>query len=365
MAASLPASLLPFAREVLERHGALVEQQGEGPEVLLPQGPRPPLLASEELLVIEPGAGSAERAAPTPLLTGLVRLAQGEGRLAALTLPSIQRPPQGLQREVAELFPVTGATARVERLQPGHAGYLLFTFLHELRGEKQARGTTQVLLAAETRLEPPGLLQASSAWDLPWEEPAQLPPVAQDTGALYEAAARLALRKAERKLGGLTADRSAWLTELDHQMGRYSEELAEETTTSIARRKLSSEEIERRQQRLEESQAALARLREELRRANTIRLRLTLLGVLRLNLPVLRASYVVQRGKLERTVTPSWSALTQGWEQLACESCGAATFGFGVCPGAAHVLCPSCHEQVQQNGAAACGRCRPPKAPIS
>ena len=359
---SAPGSLLHFAGRLLEAEGAAVERGKGTLEVLLPPGLSSSLGLPEEVLLHEEvGPASLEGCVllrpGSRVAASLARVAQGDGRLAALGLPASSASPHGLQRQALERFPVRGASSRAEPLRSGQMSYLLFTFMFEARGEEHLLGLVSVILSEDSGLEPPGLLQATTAWDLPWQELRNPPPPVEKLDVLFRRAVGLARSRAREQIAPMEEKSGAWLGRILHEIGRHAEQVREEVFTTIARRKLSDEEIARRETRVDELGQVLARLETRLRESATISVLLQLLGILRLRLPVLRSIYEIHRGRDGRRISLTFSPMTKAWEPVACESCGAATYALALCPGPAHLLCSGCRELVVAQGPQGCGAC--------
>jgi len=356
---------LSFVQAALRLQGALTERSGETLEALLPPALADRLGAPEALVLREAGApdGQDESAAQRidrehGLVRAVAALAHGQGRVAAVALhaPSPQQLP--LHRVVAERYPVRGASAKAEPARSGLADYSVFSFAWRLVGDGGPAAPLAVILSDETGLEPAGLLLATTAWDLAWRTHTPTPLDAAEAQRLYsQAMARAQVGVAAALAPRLRRDGQR-LGRLLHDVDRYAESWREEVFTTIARRKLSAEEVERRKQRVARGSESLERLKGRLAAAAARTVELRLLGVLRLRLPVLRTIYALRSGRHERSVTVVRSLLTQSWEPLRCESCGRPAFGLALCSAAGHLICRACLQQPAVDDAPACGACR-------
>lgn len=367
MTAATATTRLAFVQAALRQHGALTERRGDSVEAVLPPALARQLGVPEALLLADsegatPAGGAGAHAAPQPerhgpLVAALAALAQGAGRAAALALPAPSPQQARLQREIAERYPARGCSAKAEAARSGLADYVVFSFAWRLAGEGSVSGLHPLILSEDTGLEPPGLLVATTAWDLAWKPNTPAPLDASDAERLHQAALlRAHVGVAEALAPQLEAE-GVRLGRLLHEAERYIEGWREEVFTTIARRKLSPEEVARRKAHLADGTAAVRRLQERLRLAARRTVQLHLLGILRLRLPVLRTIYALRSGRHERSVRVVRSLLTQSWEPLRCDSCGGPTFGLALCPGAGHAICRGCASDSSAADAPSCAAC--------
>jgi hypothetical protein len=354
--AALPDPL-EFAVDALLAEGALVERDADGWLVLLPSELARELGVGEECRLV-PGAPEAPRAdllacsIGTPLLE---RLASRFERSYALATARLEvEPPRGTAaRALLERFAVRNAPMTVGDVSPSAATYLVAWLAWSAEADDRYDGIVQAgVCLDDAGVADPGLLALAD----PVGAASRLhaAPLKVDPDTLRRGAA-LASARAEAGLDAALADVRALVARRlrrDHQrIAEYFEQLARDA--QAARRRIDAAVVEDKLAHLlAERDAKLRALGERYR----LRVSLTPIALILLEVPTLRVQLRVRRRKLEGALYLRLAPGAGGFDRLACAACSGATSYPVLCDDRLHVLCEVCAPSAL--GRPTCSACR-------
>jgi len=153
---------------------------------------------------------------------------------------------------------------------------------------------------------------------------------------------------------------------LQRDVGRltdYYQSLIAEIRKKIERRGLEGKEREDQEARIRATELELERKIWDQRSKYAMKIEVTPISLLRINVPVVVVNLALQFRKLTRELPLVWNPLLRDFEGLPCQGCAEEVFTFSVCEEKLHVLCSGCAEcpSCQRSICRACHRKKCPK----
>jgi hypothetical protein len=357
VSAALPDPL-EFAADALLGAGAVVERAADGWYALLPPELARELGVGEECRLV----AQASDTASGPLLAcgmgspALERLASQveTGRALATARLEIDSPRASQARALLERFDVRNAPTQLVDVAASTATYLVAWLAWSAEADDRYDGIVQTGVCLEdagtadpgllARVDPVGAASRLRAAPLPVDAEAL-------RRGLQLAAARAqpALDVPLASVRALVARR----LRRDHErIAEYFEQLARDTRA--ARRRVEPAVVATKLEHLRaERDAKLRALAERYR----LRVSLTPIALLLLEVPALRVRLRLRRRKLEGELRLRLAPGAGAFDRLACAACSGATSRPVVCDDHLHVLCEACAPSAQ--GRPSCAACRP------
>jgi hypothetical protein len=360
--------LLHFTCHLFEHCGAAVEADEEGVEVLLPPELATRLGVGEHVRFrFAPqdrnGAGvlPADEQLITygsPALEKVLSLVADRGTVAAVELKGLYLKQAAPGPEIERLFQPLNARGRFVSASTAIVPYGVFNFRYTAVSDEKKEGLVSVALNFKSLAEVGGI---AHRWhEAEWQERA-IPEGAlaftHPVEKTYQQACRLTQRHITITLSEFHHSRERRLGRDIQRLEEYYLGIAQEIRTRLRKKGLGGEEAEREEAKATAAERELKLKIRDLEDKYAVRVQVTFVSLLYVELPVLTARVSYQRRQAFRELDFFWNPLLKEWEALACEACGENTFAFSLCDEWQHVACASCSHPCPTCGRRFCPAC--------
>ncbi len=342
MTTSLDSTLPAFASNLLEAHGALLEQEDDRVLALLPPDLAQALDVPEEVVL---GGESHPLLYGSPLLDGLIRLAVDDVPVsyAGLTVPYLKK--DGFERLVSEDVQLVGARIKSIARAEAKACYMVVTCRYQALSDERKEGLVHVAVSESTGAVIEGFEELWKEFPLEPFPGNQVPP--QFT-LIPERALANALNQAQavtqEELAGFFSGMRRRLHRDVKNTKEYYEALAMEMEQSLSHHNLSQAQQEDRRAKIADLPKEMNAKIGDLEHKYSLKVTITGRAALRLLVPVVRLMVQINCRKMSTTVGLTWNPVTRRIDPVSCEQCGAGSTRIYAVNGDAKVrlLCPSC-----------------------
>lgn len=337
-----------FARSVLERRGALVEDGPGGSLEAVLSGELAERLGGEFLrLRFDPAVQDPSSRVVTlgsEDLETLGGLLGEEGRYDARRVEVPYLKKEGLEEAVRSAFTFSGVRARLRGTRTAGVPFLSLCFRTRALSDERRDGLVRVALDEATGAPAGDVEERVSALSL--ETRPAGPKDAAEPGlplqGLWDRACRIAGEKIEE---GLADFRRSMNRRLGRDLHRVEEYFGGLRAAIDRRRGRAAESAEDKRRAVD---LELDSKRRDLAAKYAVRVEASLACALRLLVPCVLATFEIAKGRVIREVPFVWNPLFKEIEPAACESCGRTTRTPCLCDGR-HLVCAACEKS--------CARC--------
>ncbi|MFH1114485.1 MAG: hypothetical protein V1792_11235 [Pseudomonadota bacterium] len=343
MTTSLDTTLPAFASNLLEAHGALLEQDDDSILALLPPDLAQSLNVPEEIVL---GGESHPLLYGSPLLDGLIRLAVDEVPVtyAALNIPYLKK--DGFDRLVCEDVQLVGARIKSIARAEAKACYLVATCRYEALSDERKEGLVLVAVGEATGAVIEGFEELWKEFPLEPFTGNQVPP---QFSLIPERALANALNQAqkvtEEELAGFVSGMRRRLHRDVGNTKEYYQALAVEMEQSLSHHNLSEAQQEDRRAKMADLPTEMNAKIRDLEHKYSLKVAITGRAALRFLVPVVRLMVQIDCRRMSATVGLTWNPVTRRLDPIACGHCGAGSRRVYAVNGDADVrlLCPACN----------------------
>lgn len=335
MSEVLEQRLRAFARTVFERRGALVEWPDGADEgwAMLPPELAARLSQPEMLrLVPRPDASGLSVNLATDFLERIAPLVEIEPREAAFQIPELYLKRAAMDEPIARAFTWLNAKVRVTETSAERVEYHAWSFLVSIQSEDRWEDVVTLTL------------NGASGAQVPFVDPLTL---GEGQAALESSVEPDTYRQAARRVAAEVEQRAAAFVErMDGRLQRdrkrlrdYYGALLKETQESRAHAEPDAGKTEAKRRAVE---LELRRKVSELEERYRIRVELTPLLRMRIEMPVLAIELDVFRKQARRKHTVYWNPVLTALEPMCCARCGASAFAVAFADETVDVRCAGC-----------------------
>jgi hypothetical protein len=311
--------LLSFASEVLERHGSLVEPQGDGLLALMPPALAQSLDLPEEMQL---GAEETPLLYGSPLLDRLVDLAIREVPVAygQIEVPYLKKAgfEQVLERDLA----FAGAQVSVSSRAEARATYMILICHYLALSDERKEGLVTLALHEASGALIPGLAEQ-------WEagHPRFFP--AGKVPSHFPVRLEIALANGmERARGAAAGELSGFIAAMQRRLGRdvkntreYYGALRQEMESGLSHPNLTESQRQERLAKIDGLSQEMARKIADLEQKYQVRVQVSACAALRFLVDVAHLLLELKFRRLSRSLRVIWNPLTQSLDPLVCENC--------------------------------------------
>jgi hypothetical protein len=377
--------LLHFTCRILEHRGAAIETKGEEVEALLPPELASQLgvgeharfhfsphlsEASDHSQAPSTDGVRAQGLAPllitygSPTLEKILSLLADRGRAAAVEFKGLYLKQAAPGPEIERIFQPLNARGRLVSAGGAIVPYGIFNFRYTAVSDEKKEGLISVALNFRSLAEVPGVVPR-------WQEeewrgrPMKEGPLAFDhpLEKIYQRACCPAQRHITLALSEFRQSRERRLGRDIQRLEEYYLGIAQEIRIRLQKKGLSGEEAKREEAKAVAAERELRTKTRDLEEKYAVRVHVSLVSLLYLELQVLMALVSYQRRQSFRELAFFWNPLFKEWEPLACEACGENTFAFSLCDERRHVACTGCSRPCPACGRRFCPACHPQGCP--
>ena len=370
--------LLHFTCRILEHWGAAVETEGEEVEALLPPELASRLGVGEHVRFrfsphLSKASDNNAGASPTdgqlitygsPALEQVLSLLADRGTVAAVELKGLYLKQAAPRTEIERIFQPLNARGRLVSAGEAMVPYGVFNFRYTAISDEKKEGLVSVALNFRSLAEVPGIVPRWQGAE--WREKSIKEGslvFAHLLEKIYQRACRLAQRYITPALSEFTQSRERRLGRDVQRLEEYYLGMAQEIRTRLRKKGLSGEEATREEAKAAAAERELRTKTRDLEEKYAVRVQVSFVSLLHLELRVLMVLISYQRRQSFRELALFWNPLLKEWESLACEACGENTFAFSLCDEKQHVTCASCSRPCPACGRRFCPACRPQGCP--
>ena len=346
--------LVTFIHRFFDRHGAAVEANGPGLDILVPERLMDRLSVSEFIRVQGepiPTAGPKDPAQPqqtfsiaygSEFLERVLRLACGEVPVVSCRLEFNYLKSQGFDALIRECVQFKGGLSRVEQWAKVVTHYLVLTCRYLAQSDEQKEGLFELGVHLETGAHVPTfsacLETAARCFSRGIPEPNRLAGQVQKFFPGLRNAAANVIRQ----------ETAAFLESMNRKFRRdvlnleeYYASLEKEMRQSLDRSGLSEQRVQDRLAKIALIPEELARKRDDLFKKYSIRISAVPCAALLVSTPAVKVLLSVSIGKNQKSLSAFYNPVTKTLDPLVCEGCHSSSTRFSFC-GQAHLLCQDC-----------------------
>jgi hypothetical protein len=348
--------LTDFVRRFLDRHGAAVEEQESGLNVIVPERLLESLGTPEFIhLETEPGPPTAgfrpdasarqtfSIAYGAEFLERLLRLACNEVPVLTCELDFHYIKSQGFDALIQECFHFKGGLARVDQWAKVVAHYMVLTCRYRAQSDEQKEGLCELAFHLETGAQVPDLATGLEVVSRRYLQSALVPKELSDQlrkilGGLKKAAGAAVLRETT----GFQESMNRKFRRDVSNLEEYYRSLETEMRQSLDRSGLSDQLVQDRRAKIALIPEELARKKDDLFKKYSIRIAIVPCAVLLIATPAVKVLLRVAIGRKQKAITAFYNPVTKTMDPLVCEGCQGSATRIGFCD-QDHLLCPDCN----------------------
>jgi len=342
MTASLDPTLLAFASNLMESHGALLEQQDDRILSLLPPELAQSLDIPEEIVL---GGENHPLLYGSPLLDSLIRHATHDVPVlyARLSVPYLKK--DGFDRLVSEDVQLVGARIKSIARAEAKACYMVVICHYQALSDERKEGLVQIAVSESTGSLVDGFEDLWKEFPLDAFEDGKVPPQ-------FEMNPERALARALNQAHRMTEEElSTFFSGMRRRLHRdvkntkeYYQALAMEMEQSLSHHSLTEGQREDRRAKIAELPKEMNAKIEDLKHKYSLKVTITGRAALRLLVPVVRLMVQINCRKMSTTVSLTWNPVTRRLDPIRCERCGTGARRIHADGRDTNVrlLCPAC-----------------------
>jgi len=327
--------LRDFTCRLLERRGALVEWNEDAEDGLAMLTPE----LAETLrefdilrLLYEPSDKGLSVNLATDFLEKVSPLLQVEPQIGCFKIPELYLKKSPMDEPITRAFTWQNAKVKVLASQPSRVEYEMWYFQAALDSEDHWEDVVAIAINTKSLAEVP-FLDGFNLDNLTEYSTAPL------SASVYQQASKRAQDHVWRRAATFIARLEQRLERDRKRLRDYYHALLRESKTA---RLHHDEDEEKRKAKRTAVELELRRKLTELDDRYQMRLKLSPVIVIRLDLPVLAVPCEVFRKQARRTHTVFWNPLTKTLEPMCCSACGRSSFSVFFTDNKVNPVCPAC-----------------------
>ncbi len=337
-----------FAARFLELQGAVVEQDAEGWEILLPEALSAHLNTPEYLRVLEDeslseGGSGYSVSFGSPLLEKLVDMACARMPVAVCELWFDYLKTQGFDRLVREHIRFPAAVGQVESTANARTSYLLIHCRYLAQSDEQKEGLLAVLVNYDS-----GAFVSNGVIELAGIERQYMDtiPISLDSEKMNNIIAGIKARAhtlLEAEIQPFKESMTRRFKRDVANLEEYYAALTDEMTKGLKRPGLSKDGVNERLEKIALLPDELARKKNDLFKKYSIHIKIFPCAAMLIRMPTVSVLYRVISGKEKIRLSLTYNPLTRTIEPLVCQGCGRSIATVYWCD-KSHLLCFECRQ---------------------
>lgn len=315
--------LLEFSRELLARHGGLIEPRDDRLLTLLPSELARDLDLPEE---VELGSEQAPLLYGSPVLDRLVGLATRNVPVAygQVRIPYLKKA--GFDQLIGKDLAFVGGQARVASRAEARTTYMVLVCRYVALSDERKEGLVKVGAHEGSGAIIPGLVESWEALRPEFFEPGKTPP---HFPVHLEKTVLAGLRSGRTMVEATLSD---FLTSMQRRLRRdarntreYYDALRSEMEAGLSHPNLTESQRRERLSKIEDLPNERARKIVDLEQKYQVRVTLSPCAAVRLLVDVVQLLIELRYRKLQRSLTVTWNPITKRLDPWVCEECGSST----------------------------------------
>lgn len=350
-----------FTRDLLTRHGAIVEVRGDGLEVVAGQGLAAELgLAEYQRLVFAPGDTGYEPATSirvdydSPLVDRMGTVTDRLGRVAVVRGPTVALKTIDGAAQVDRALTLQNGVYRIVSAAPATATCVGVVFEYEILADEREGGLMTVWVSPATRSIPQfdSPLQSDDWQDLPSPEAS-----AGDFAVPWPMAVAAARSRLTLPLAGFLDSLTRRRERDARRLREYALDIDQAIRDKLARHTIGEATRHRERDRLDATSRSYRTRLADLVERYRVRVRLLPRGVIATTVPVHHIQVRLVRRTAASEVILAWNPIDGRLETRCCDGCDAPTSAAWLCDDRVHFLCDTCFAACKVCGKPFCRAC--------
>jgi hypothetical protein len=342
-----------FVCRFLENHGAVLEENSKGFEVLLP-GSLSGLLETPEHIHInrgsvadtDPGSNYAYSINyGSHLLEKMVNAACGRVPLLACRIEFDYLKSAGFGRLIKGEFTFSGAVGRVESTAKIKTEYLFLTCRYMAQSDEQKEGLVSLIFNLETGAFVPDMAHTLSLAARDFEAGEKRATWGdKQIKEIMEWARRQTKESIAEEIGPFRESMNRRFRRDVTNLEEYYAGLKEEMEKSLERPGLSDQLIKDRREKIALLPDELSRKKDDLFKKYSIKVKVEPCTAMLISTPAIKILYKTSIGRKRKNLSLIYNPVTKSVDPLVCQGCGRSTTSVYFCD-RLHLLCPACNDR--------------------
>jgi hypothetical protein len=338
---------MDFACRFFKARGGIVEDQGLTRDILLPEGAAQSLGMDEFFRVgpeeiVEQGRPKVHAVQlHTPLLDRMLSLAGESAPFARAELKFDYIKTQGFDRLIADRFQFHKSKVRVMKTGEARTRYLILTCRYTAQSDEIKQGLVEICVNLDTGVVIPDMAQGLASVQKEFSVKKARGLNEKEIEAIRTVVSRYGQDLVKDRLTSFVDSMNRRFQRDTASLDAYYQALETEMRQNLNRSGLSQDLVREREEKIAMIPAELAAKKKDLLNKYGIRIDFKPAAALYLTSACVRVFARLISGRSNTDFTLIYNPVTKDMDPVACQSCGAGTYGLGLSPDL-HINCLDC-----------------------
>ena len=338
---------MDFACRFFKARGGVVEDQGLIRDVLLPEEAAQ-TLGMDEFFRVGPEDVVAEGRPKvhavqlhTPLLDRMLTLAGESAPFVRAELKFDYIKTQGFDRLIEDRFQFHKSKIRVMKTGEARTPYLILTCRYTAQSDEIKQGLVEICVNLDTGVVIPDMSQGLSHVRKEFNVKNAKGLNEKEIEGIRTIVSRYGQDLVKDRLASFVDSMNRRFQRDTASLEAYYQALEKEMRQNLNRSGLSQDLVREREEKIAMIPAELAAKKKDLLNKYGIRIDFKPAAALYLTSACVRVLARLISGRSNTDFTLTYNPVTKDMDPVACQSCGAGTYGIGLSPNL-HINCPDC-----------------------
>ncbi len=338
---------MDFACRFFKARGGVVEDQGLTRDILLPEGAAQTLGMDEFFRVgpeevVEEGRPKVHAVQlHTPLLDRMLTLAGESAPFVRAELKFDYIKTQGFDRLIEDRFQFHKSKIRVMKTGEARTRYLILTCRYTAQSDEIKQGLVEICINLDTGVVIPDMSQGLSHVQKDFNVKNAKGLNEKEIEGIRTIVSRYGQDLVKDRLASFVDSMNRRFQRDTASLDAYYQALDKEMRQNLNRSGLSRDLVKEREEKIAMIPAELAAKKKDLLNKYGIRIDFKPAAALYLTSACVTVFARLISGHSKTDFTLTYNPVTKDMDPVACQSCGAGTYGIGLCPNL-HINCPDC-----------------------
>ncbi|MGD9823325.1 hypothetical protein [Desulfobacter sp.] len=338
---------MDFACRFFKARGGVVEDQGLTRDILLPEAAAQTLgvddffrVGPEE--IVEQGRLKVHAVQlNTPFLDRMLTLAGESAPFARAELKFDYIKTQGFDRLIADRFQFHKSKVRVMKTGEARTRYLVLTCRYTAQSDEIKQGLVEICVNLDTGVVIPDMARGLAHVQKEFSVKKARGLNEKEIEAIRTVVSRYGQNLVEDRLASFVDSMNRRFQRDTASLDAYYQALETEMRQNLSRTGLSQDLVREREEKIAMIPAELAAKKKDLLNKYGIGIDFKPAAALYLTSACVTVFARLISGRSHTDFTLTYNPVTKDMDPVACQSCGAGTYGLGLCS-SLHINCPSC-----------------------
>lgn len=338
---------MDFACRFFKARGGVVEDQGLTRDILLPEAAAQTLgvddffrVGPEE--IVEQGRLKVHAVQlNTPFLDRMLTLAGESAPFARAELKFDYIKTQGFDRLIADRFQFHKSKVRVMKTGQARTRYLILTCRYTAQSDEIKQGLVEICVNLDTGVVIPDMARGLAHVQKEFSVKKARGLNEKEIESIRTVVSRYGQNLVEDRLASFVDSMNRRFQRDTASLDAYYQALETEMRQNLSRSGLSPDLVREREEKIAMIPAELAAKKKDLLNKYGIRIDFKPAAALYLTSACVTVFARLISGRSHTDFTLTYNPVTKDMDPVACQSCGAGTYGLGLCP-SLHINCPGC-----------------------